>query len=196
MENIEAKYFLEKEYLENTRIDILLNYFYDLHDNKCNHKYDEYLPYSFHLKAVDEAILFFKGCLPNINNAVIYARIVGAGHDSIEDARITFNNIKQKFNLYIAESIFGCSESTGRTREERKDEAYYKRLNEAGYISVYVKLCDIVANTNYSILTFNTKMLEDKRKDFKTLLEKLELQYTIQYRPIIEHLEYLYGIKI
>ena len=39
-------------------------------------------------------------------------------------------------------------------------------------------------------------MLQNKREDFKTLLEKLYLQYTIQYRPIIEHLEYLYGIKI
>lgn len=183
-------------YLKQTNIKVILDYFYDLHDNKCNQKYDDYLPYSFHLKAVDEAIIFFKNCLPTIQDALTYARIVGAGHDSIEDARITFNNIKQKFSLYIAESIFGCSESTGRTREERKDEAYYKRLNEAGYISVYVKLCDIIANTNYSILTFNTKMLEDKRKDFETLLEKLYLEYTIQYKPLIEHLKYLYGIKI
>ena len=178
-------------------LNMSLHYFYDLHDNKCNQKYDNYLPYSFHLKAVDKAILFFVDCLPSIENALIYARIVGAGHDSIEDARLTFNEIKNHFDdLYIAESIFGCTESTGRTREERKDKAYYKRLNEAGYISVYVKLCDIVANTNYSILTFNKKMLQNKREDFKTLLEKLYLQYTIQYRPIIEHLEYLYGIKI
>jgi len=178
-------------------------FFYNLHDIDCNQKYGDNLPYSFHLKATVNTAEYFKECIPlpeivdNLAKATLYIEhmVIAAGHDSIEDARITFNQIRDKFGIFVAEGIFGCTESTGRTRKERKDEAYYKRLL-ANKASVYVKLCDIIANTNYSILTFNEERLQEKREDFDLLLTKLDDYYMTQYKPMIDYLKYLYGIKI
>lgn len=182
-----------------------LQYFYDWHDITCNQKYDHYLPYSFHLKAVDAAILFFKDCLPELEDPDVFlndssltiARIVGAGHDVIEDARLTYNDIVKRHGVMIADGIFACTESTGRNRKERKDKAYYDRLFSSK-IGVFVKLCDIIANTNYSILTFNKSMLKDKRTDFATFIHEADerLFNLLPYEPILKHLDHLYASKI
>lgn len=198
---------MKKEYKEYVTESI--EYFYYLHDVTCNQKYDDYLPYSFHLKAVDAAILNFKDHIPfdkikltqieewllDEKFALNFVRIVGAGHDSIEDARLTYNNIKEQFGEKVADAIFGCTESTGKSRKERKDEAYYKRLIEND-VSVFVKLCDMIANSHYSIMTFNKKMIKNKIEDYETLYQKLTEYQKLKFAPLHDYLDYLYAIEI
>ena len=74
------------------------------------------------------------------------------GHDSIEDARLTYNDIKERFSEEAAEIIYLCTEWKGRNRAERKPKEFYLELmtNED---AVFVKLCDLIANMKFSFLT-------------------------------------------
>ncbi len=83
----------------------ILEEIYKIHDVGCNQKYDKYLPYSFHLKAVvAQARKYIKSvplrtfeteaerqiCSDPVHVFVI---IAAAGHDLIEDARLTYNDV-------------------------------------------------------------------------------------------------------
>ena len=57
----------------------------------------------------------------------------------------------------VAEVIYLCTDDKGRNRKERKSERYYNGLEE-NEIALFVKLCDIISNVKYSILTSNYSM--------------------------------------
>jgi (p)ppGpp synthase/HD superfamily hydrolase len=139
-------------------------YFSDLHDNKCNQKYANILPYSFHLSIVDQQARLFEHHIPidEPYNTAIFAAIWG--HDSIEDARLTYNDIKEKFGELTADIIYLCTEDKGRNRAERKSDNWYKQLITNEY-AVFVKLCDIMANIKFSLLT-NSSMLAKYKKEW------------------------------
>jgi (p)ppGpp synthase/HD superfamily hydrolase len=133
-------------------------WFCDLHDNKCNQKYNKNLPYSFHLEMVAAQARKFKKYIP-VDNPYHHAVWIGIwGHDSIEDARLTYNDIKDIWGERAAEIIYLCTEWKGRNRAERKPIQFYLELmtNED---AVFVKLCDIIANMKFSLLT-NSPMFQ------------------------------------
>ena len=172
------------------------------HDVVCNQKYGNNLPYSFHLEAVHAQFEKFKYLLSDDKNItvkkgdfifklseVILAEKACYGHDLIEDARITYNNIVEKKNKILADIIFGCTESTGRDRDERHDDIYYNRLisNE---ISIFVKLCDIIANVLYSLLTNSSMYYKYSKEYFKFKVKT----YTDRFDPMYIYLENLFQL--
>lgn len=131
------------------------------HDVVCNQKYDGNQPYSNHLKFVEAQVDRFSHLLsPSDYILALHGAI---GHDLLEDARVTYNNVVEKGGIEVAEIVYACTESKGRNRDERHNVEFYKTLGE-NELAVYVKLCDIIANVTYSLLT-QSSMIDKYRKE-------------------------------
>lgn len=170
------------------------------HDIECNQKYDGNLPYSFHLNLVAKQVEKFKHLLSDIDQDAV---ICGAwGHDLIEDARITYNDIKNKNILYregikggflshkVADIIYACTELRGKNRSERHGAEYIQGLKDCR-LGLFVKLCDIAANIGYGLLT-NSGMYDKYKIEFPKLKEQL---YTEEFKPLWDYIEKLLNIK-
>ena len=78
-------------------------------------------------------------------------------HDSIEDARLTYNDVKRTANEWMnneqahtaAEIVYALTNDKGRNRAERAGERYYQGIRETPY-APFVKLADRLANITYS----------------------------------------------
>lgn len=156
------------------------------HDIVCNQKYDDTLPYSFHLEAVALQIQLFTDVIENcgldVNNIVMGCY----GHDLIEDARMTYNDIKELTNESVADIIYCCTEEKGKNRAGRHNQKYFDELkvnNEA----VFVKLCDIIANLKYSLLT-NSSMFTKYKKEYPHIKSEL---YREEYDEMFKYIERL-----
>jgi hypothetical protein len=111
------------------------------------------------------------------------------GHDLLEDARTTYNDVRDKVGKAVADIIWGCTEDAGRDREERHSDAYYTRCS-GNILSTFVKLCDIIANLSYSIMTKSDmykKHLAEREKNKKWL-------YREEFKPMFDHIDKLFDI--
>ena len=154
---------------------------YTQHDVVCNQKYAGKFPYSAHLKWVkDQADKFIK-LVPQEDRNFVYAGC--AGHDLIEDARVTYNDLKQLIGVEVADIIYACTEERGRNRLERHSQAYYELLGN-NELAIFVKVCDIIANVTFSILE-NSTMIEKYRNEHETNMTFL---YDEKYDPMFKHL--------
>jgi (p)ppGpp synthase/HD superfamily hydrolase len=171
-------------------------YFYKLHDVSCNQKYNGTLPYSFHLEMVLSQAQKFSDLVKNRYDkrgeleVWDIIKISCLGHDSIEDARLTYNDIKEKFGVEVAEIVYLCTENKGRTRAERKDAQWYCEL-KSNELAVFVKLCDIIANVKFSLLT-NSSMFKKYKSEY---VEKVKPHlYSDQYRDMFAYLDKIFEI--
>jgi len=160
------------------------------HDFKCNQHYGTIHPYSFHLDMVYEQAKLFINFIPvdEPHHSNIIAGIYG--HDLIEDARVTYKDIKEIYNQEVADIIYCCTEEKGRNRNERHSEKYFNELRQ-NEDAIFVKLCDIIANVKYSLLT-NSSMFGKYRKEYPHMKEML---YTEQYKKMFDYLEYILNTK-
>lgn len=157
------------------------------HDVVCNQKYNG-LPYSFHLNCVHDQFTVFK-CLLNPEDQDI-AEQVCFGHDLIEDARVTYNDILQISSFEVAEAIYACTEEKGRNRLARHSSAYYDGL-AGNRIGLFVKLCDIMANVTFSVLTAST-MYNKYKLEYERVRREL---YFERYEPMFVYLDKLFSLK-
>jgi hypothetical protein len=80
-------------------------------------------------------------------------------HDSIEDARLTYNDVTAIARKYMdaeqaymaAEIVYALTNDKGRTRSERAGDKYYEGIRNTRYAS-FLKMCDRLANLRYSTL--------------------------------------------
>jgi (p)ppGpp synthase/HD superfamily hydrolase len=165
------------------------DYFYHLHDIVVNQKYNKTLPYSFHLEMVSKQAEKFIHLIPD---ETIHSTIMIAvyGHDSIEDARITYNDVKELFGEDVAEIIYLCSEDKGRNRAERKSDVWYHQIAKNKY-AVFVKLCDIIANSLFSTLS-NSSMLKKYKQEY---IQKVKPSlYSLEYKEMFDYLDNIYKL--
>lgn len=116
------------------------------HHEETNHLYDG-KPYRFHLEMVFAFALKYIYLIP-----VKYRHIVLAAiwlHDTIEDCRLTYNDIKKATNYQVAEIVYALSNEKGKTRAERANSKYYKGIRTIIY-AVFAKLADRLGNGKYS----------------------------------------------
>lgn len=108
-----------------------------------NQKYGDYLPYTFHLRAVVEN-------LPS--NASADLVMAAWLHDAIEDAGMTYNDVLTLTGSTVcAEIVYAVTNEMGRNRKERHDKTYPKiRANQD---AITLKLADRYANTEFSKAT-------------------------------------------
>jgi len=166
----------------------LLDYFYRLHDVTCNQKYGKTLPYSFHLKNTVSFAYKFEYLIPEEDR--FYVRCGAAGHDAIEDARITFNDIASRFGEKIAEIIYACTEEKGKNRFERHSDKYFEELRK-NKLAIYVKLCDIMANSTFSLAT-NSSMFKKYKEEF--VVTRMIL-YCPEYDEMFTFLDNVYNVQ-
>lgn len=166
------------------------------HDVVCNQKYDRTLPYSFHLGLVFGQAKKFSNLLIEEKDSAFDRRqkleemYCGCwGHDLIEDARLTYNDIVAHVGPEVAEIIFLCTEMRGRSRKERKNEQFYADLGQ-NEIAVFVKLCDIIANSLYSALT-NSFMLGKAKDEWPFIKEKLS-GHAEKFHDMFAYLDHIY----
>lgn len=154
-----------------------------------NHMYDKYLPYEFHLRMVVEVYNRFKHMLSNhhgpINNQVnVY--LACWGHDLIEDTRVSYNDVMEELGKCAADIIYAVTNEKGKTRSERANDKYYEGIrNQPG--AVFVKLCDRIANVQYSKMT-GSSMFEKYRKENPNFFEKLGYSEDHKYAPLFNEL--------
>ena len=127
-----------------------------------NHMYDKYLPYEFHLRMVVEVAKKFQNLITY--KADLDSVILGAwGHDLIEDTRVSYNDVKEELGGMAADIVYACSNEKGKNRKERANFRYYDGIRTTPY-AVFVKLCDRIANVQYSKMS-GSRMFEMYRKE-------------------------------
>lgn len=157
--------------------------------NETNHLYDG-KPYLVHLMAVyfkaAKYIDRYRRCRITTVDQFDNMFSVAFLHDTIEDCRITYNDLKKEFNEEIAEAVYALSNYKGRSREERANSQYYTdvRGNE---IAHFIKICDRLANIEYSKST-GSRMLEVYRKEYDKFFTYL---YESEYYDMFEEMKFL-----
>ena len=145
------------------------------HHRSTNHMYDTYLPYEFHLRMVAQVAKNFIHLIPDTNDSETSFRdnimMAAYGHDLIEDTRVSYNDIKEVLGLQVADIIYALTNEKGKTRKERANDKYYEGIrNTPG--AVFVKLCDRIANVQYSKMTGSRmfEMYKNENDHFETML--------------------------
>lgn len=114
---------------------------------QCAQLYDGQYSYAFHLQMVADA------ALPFIRDEDAETReLILAGcwcHDLIEDARQSYNDVKQALGETVAEIAYALTNEKGRSRAERANARYYAGIRMTPHATL-VKICDRIANVQYS----------------------------------------------
>ena len=168
---------------------------------KTNHFYYTYLPYEFHLRMVYQVGQDFKHLLddkldyytgnPNNKDGYVTLRdaclVVAWGHDLIEDCRVSYNDVKSHLGQEAADIVYAVTNEKGKNRAERANEKYYQGIRETPG-AVFVKLCDRIANVQYSKMT-KSRMFEMYSKE-NPKFEKMLGRHT-DYKHLESMFEYL-----
>ena len=129
---------------------------HELHQS-VNQIYGDVLPYGFHLDMVVEGVICCAHLVCACEEDVVPLFFGAYYHDSIEDARQTYNDVlrtakkwmTEEQALMAAEIVYALTNDKGRTRGERAGEKYYNGIRVTPY-APFVKLCDRLANVTYT----------------------------------------------
>ena len=162
---------------------------HELHQS-VNETYGDELPYGFHLDMVVEGVCCY-GHLVCVREEDVLPIFFGAFyHDSIEDARLTYNDVMKVARKWMTEEqallgteiVYALTNDKGRTRSERAGEKYYQGIRETPY-APFVKLCDRLANVAYSCsdeLGGNNRMREVYKGEMGHFLQSINPQSSDQ----------------
>lgn len=122
-----------------------------------NQTYGGGLPYGYHLDMVAEGVRSFGHLVCVSDDDVLPLFFAAYYHDSIEDARQTYNDVMntartmmtEEQSLMATEIVYALTNDKGRTRAERAGERYYQGIRQTPY-APFVKLCDRLANISFS----------------------------------------------
>jgi (p)ppGpp synthase/HD superfamily hydrolase len=102
-------------------------------------------------------------------------KLASFGHDLIEDTRTSYNNVKDNLDEFgsssVADIIYALSNEKGKTRKERANDKYYQGIRETPG-AVFVKLCDRIANVQYSKMT-KSRMFEMYKNENDNFMKQL-----------------------
>ena len=130
---------LQKEY--GGQIERIRQSAHELHAS-VNQTYGGIHPYGFHLDMVADAVRQFGHLVCASADDVLPLFFGAYYHDSIEDARLTYNDV-------MGVSRHALTNDKGRNRAERAGEKYYSGIRETAY-APFLKLCDRFANISYT----------------------------------------------
>ena len=150
-----------------------------IHEN-VNQHYDGH-PYFYHLNEVVTNVIDFLPMIVNVKEDILPVIFAGYFHDSIEDARLTYNDVKKIALKYMSEEqatlaveiVYALTNEKGRNRAERANEKYYEGIRRTPYAPL-VKACDRLANYEYSVQTCS-RMVEMYRKEMEEFINHIQL---------------------
>jgi len=156
-----------------------------------NHFYSEYLPYEFHLRMVDQVASQFEHLLDYERDHLTEklrsdskaqehvfvspreaCRRACWCHDVLEDVHHkSYNDLVKNIGQTAADIVYAVTNDKGKNRKERAGDKYYEGIrNTPG--AVFVKLCDRIANVQYSKMT-KSRMFEMYKKENDNFIIKL-----------------------
>lgn len=176
-----------------------------------NHLYGDNLPYKYHLMMTAANVNKYCQSLNDNDKLVLVSSAYC--HDLIEDTRTTYNDLIQDigdiirgiykitriankreadfFNNFdyeiIAEIVFLLTNNKGRNRHERANDDYYNGIKSNDH-AIIVKLCDRLANMQYSNLMFNHNKLYAYWSEHDDFIKKLELNNGVLSKDDVIHL--------
>lgn len=153
-----------------------------------NHAYDRIRPYGFHLDMVVNWIRKYIGEVCENEQDVLPIYFAAFYHDSIEDARLTYNDVMKTARLVMDEEqtllateiVYALTNEKGRNRAERANEKYYEGIRETPY-APFVKLADRLANTSYAFskgTADSLRMSKVYREELSGFLDALKVEGT------------------
>lgn len=147
---------------------------------KTNHLYNGE-PYSVHLTMVSEfAHMYINLIEPSHQETVLAACWA---HDTIEDCRVTYNDVKEALGEEVAEIVYALTNEKGKNRKERANGKYYAGI-AASPLATFVKVCDRIANFEYS-LSSGSKMAQKYAEENREFVTKL---FMVKYADMFAHL--------
>jgi (p)ppGpp synthase/HD superfamily hydrolase len=150
---------------------------------ETNHLYGEDLPYSHHLQMVYDFGLKYYHLLPENDRA--FALAACWTHDTIEDCRQTYNDIKNHLGVEVAEITYALTNEKGKNRKERANDKYYSEMKKIP-AAVFVKICDRLANVKHSKNT-GSRMIEAYRKEYEAFSNQLmTLKFVSMFQELHE----------
>jgi hypothetical protein len=153
-----------------------------------NHAYDRIRPYGFHLDMVVNWVRKYIGEVCENERDILPIFFAAFYHDSIEDARLTYNDVMKvareqmdEEQAFLAtEIVYALTNEKGRNRAERANEKYYEGIRETPY-APFVKLADRLANTSYAFskgTADSLRMSKVYREELPEFLEALKVTGT------------------
>ena len=151
------------------RIEQIRDSAHQIHNN-VNQIYGDNLPYGFHLDMVVNGIRNYGHLVCAREEDVLPLFFGGYFHDSIEDARLTYNDVMNIARTMLTEEqalmgteiAYALTNDKGRTRTERAGDRYYQGIRQTPY-APFVKLCDRLANVSFSCSGMNPDSLRMKK---------------------------------
>ncbi len=129
---------------------------HQIHES-VNQHYGNTLPYSVHIDRVAKITAEYAWLICDTPEDVIPIIFGAYFHDTIEDARLTYNDVKgialtfmsEQQAIMAAEIVYALTNEKGRTRTERANEKYYKGIRTTPYAPL-CKVADRLANVSFS----------------------------------------------
>lgn len=115
------------------------------------------LPYSYHINMVAYYTARYMNGVIEKEEDVLPVLFGAYFHDTIEDARLSYNDVKKIAREYMdegqafmaAEIVYALTNEKGRTRHERANSHYYEGIRNTKYAPL-VKAADRLANYEFS----------------------------------------------
>lgn len=157
-----------------------------------NHMYGD-KPYEYHLEMVIAVAREFQHVLPEDDVDVALAGCWV--HDAIEDARQTYNDVREATHERVADVAYALTNEKGRTRKERANEKYYAGIR-GNLVFTFCKLCDRIANARHSRDT-GSGMYQAYQKELAEFVAALlDARTTDRLRPVYAALGDALGAEV
>lgn len=122
-----------------------------------NQHYGKNLPYSVHIDRVAKIASEYAWQICDTPDDIIPIIFGAYFHDTIEDARLTYNNVLNIASSFMsasqalmaAEIVYALTNEKGRTRAERANDKYYEGIRTTPYAPI-CKVADRLANVSFS----------------------------------------------
>lgn len=160
--------------------EVAKDYAIDCHRG-TNHNYGEGNPYEVHLEMVVSVAEGFIELVPDEERDDVLAGCWV--HDCIEDCRQSYNDIKEATNESVAELAYALTNEKGKNRKQRGGDRYYTEMKKVPQ-AVFIKLCDRIANVEYS-RNVKSSMFKMYKKENREFIENL---YTPKLDPMFGYL--------
>lgn len=162
----------------------------DLHKS-VNQMYGD-KPYSYHLCMVADIMDEYVWDINyDLYRALYFSCMF---HDSIEDARLTYNDVLEIASEYMTsgfakasvEIVYALTNEKGRNRKERANKKYYQGICDTKF-APFIKACDRLANIRYSKET-GSRMFDVYKKEMKDFLSSISDRSNKIPKKLIEEL--------
>ena len=156
---MEHKVYLE---LFEKNAETIMKMFEEAHilHASVNQTYDEHLPYSYHLNQVGMVAARHGHRIVNSEDDIKAMMFAAFFHDSIEDARLTYNDVVRRAEKYMdkvtaifaADLVYALTNEKGKNRAERENDKYFEEMRNCNG-APFLKFCDRIANMSHAKVT-------------------------------------------